>query len=71
MSAPRFKYSVICEPDFIDGFYSIYIRDGDNNHLVKKIRIEDLKNKSFNDYLWESLRKGFEKLIEREDMSIS
>lgn len=66
MSAPRFKYSVICEPDFMDGFYSIHIREGNNNNLVKKIRIEDLKNKSFNDYLWESLRKSFETLIERE-----
>lgn len=68
MNLPSFKYSVICEPEvgYGDGFYRIYIRDGEEKNVVKIIRIEDLKNQSFNDHMWYNLRKEFEKLIERE-----
>lgn len=62
---PTFKFQIICRPSFIGNeFYSIHIIQDDEKYLLRNIRISDLKNKSFNDFIWEAMRKEFDKLME-------
>lgn len=64
---PTFKYTVRCGPEGCigDEICRIMIQDERGFNLSQAIRLEDLKDKSLNDYLWNNMKEIFEKNIQR------